>query len=82
MTKDQLRELFLFTDLTDEQARLGDRRRRRRFAADTEVFGRGRAGPSASGAVVGHDPMARLIGATGWRRGARPGGVYLGAVTF
>jgi len=84
MTKDQLRELFLFTDLTDEQLDWVDREGDVvDFAADTEVFAEGDPAQCFWVLLSGTIAMARLIGGDRVETGRTDQvGVYLGAVTF
>jgi len=84
MTKDQLRELFLFTDLTDEQLDWVDREGDVvDFAADTEVFAEGEPAQCFWVLLSGTIAMARLIGGDRVETGRTDQvGVYLGAVTF
>jgi signal transduction histidine kinase len=84
MTKDQLRELFLFTDLTDEQLDWVDGNSDVvEFGADTEVFAEGESARCFWVLLSGTIATSRIIGGDRVETGRTDQvGVYLGAVTF
>jgi signal transduction histidine kinase len=84
MTKDQLRELFLFTDLNDEQLdwvnREGDVVE---FVADSEVFAEGDPAQCFWVLLSGTIALSRMIGGDRVETGRTDQvGVYMGAVSF
>jgi signal transduction histidine kinase len=84
MTKDQLRELFLFTDLTDEQLDWIDEHGDVvEFGADTEVFAEGEPARCFWVLLSGTIATARTIGGDRVETARTDQvGVYLGAVSF
>jgi signal transduction histidine kinase len=84
LTKEQLRELFLFTDLTDEQLDWVDENGDVvEFGADTEVFAEGEPARCFWVLLSGTIAMSRTIGGDRVETGRTDQiGVYLGAITF
>ena len=84
MTKDQLRELFLFTELTDEQLDWIDEHSDVvGFGADAEVFAEGEPARCFWVLLSGTIATARTIGGDRVETARTDQvGVYLGAVTF
>jgi signal transduction histidine kinase len=84
MTKDQLRELFLFTDLSDEQLDwVNENGDVVEFGADTEVFAEGDPAKCFWVLLSGTIALSRNIGGDRVETGRTDQvGVYLGAVTF
>ena len=84
LTKDQLRELFLFTELSDEQLDwVNDSGDVVEFAADTEVFAEGEPARCFWVLLSGTIAMSRMVGGDRVETGRTDQvGVYLGAVTF
>jgi signal transduction histidine kinase len=84
LTKEQLRGLFLFTDLTDEQLDWVDENGDVvEFGADTEVFAEGEPARCFWVLLSGTIAMSRTIGGDRVETGRTDQvGVYLGAITF